>query len=363
MELIELLKRDTFRTVGLAYEGDFIVYLRDKLEAYLSDLEDLNDEVLSNIPGIKTEKDSVIRNQKNLVDGLLKSVEYYMDGSPSQAFQTLKKALDSRVKKWNHLFNVEEVSPNNDFYRIRYNDTNIMQSKDRYFHVPFEMRHLINTQRYSIHGFPSLYLGSSIYICWEELGRPNVNNFHVVRLQNKEALNVLDLSTPNLDHPTTLKDIYRYMVVWPLILTCSIPVRKQDAIFKQEYIMPQLLLQWVRQNGKIDGIKYWSTIVNQDPRSTKGSMYNYVFPVKETKVHKGICPILRKKFLSTEATSIQMQTIANGNQEYNHFRVENEPYDNKFEQLEIAPGRTAKYSQTIFGSLERALNYMELHEI
>ncbi len=30
-------------------------------------------------------------------------------------------------------------------------------------HIPFELNHLVSNERFSISGFPSLYMGSSVY--------------------------------------------------------------------------------------------------------------------------------------------------------------------------------------------------------
>ena len=38
-------------------------------------------------------------------------------------------------------------------------------SRDRLFHVPFELRHVIGRHRYGIPGFPCLYLGGSLQVC------------------------------------------------------------------------------------------------------------------------------------------------------------------------------------------------------
>ena len=43
------------------------------------------------------------------------------------------------------------------------------------FHIPIDKRGIVNTNRYSAPGFPCLYLGTSIYACWEELGRPSMS--------------------------------------------------------------------------------------------------------------------------------------------------------------------------------------------
>jgi hypothetical protein len=78
-------------------------------------------------------------------------------------------------------------------YRIR-SDRSEFTIPDRrdIFHVPFEKRRLVGNQRYSITGLPCLYLGSSLWICWEELGRPPLNSLWVSRFRVARPVNVLD---------------------------------------------------------------------------------------------------------------------------------------------------------------------------
>ena len=41
------------------------------------------------------------------------------------------------------------------------------------FHIPLDKKGIIHTQRYSSPGYPCLYVGESIYACWEEMHRSN----------------------------------------------------------------------------------------------------------------------------------------------------------------------------------------------
>ena len=64
------------------------------------------------------------------------------------------------------------------------------------FHIPFNKRGKVETQRYSAPGYPCLYLGSSVNACWEELGQPRFDDMMVSRFVVKEAFPVLDLRMP-----------------------------------------------------------------------------------------------------------------------------------------------------------------------
>src|SRR5260370_14148207 len=68
----------------------------------------------------------------------------------------------------------------------------------------------------------------------------------------------------------------RQAICWPLLAACSISVLHPMEPFISEYVLPQLLLQWVRQSSELHGIRYFSTRIAQyadDPEATA----NYVF--------------------------------------------------------------------------------------
>jgi hypothetical protein len=45
---------------------------------------------------------------------------------------------------------------------------------------------------------------------------------------------------------------------WPLIAACSIRREQRVGQFIPEFIVPQLLLPWIAQEGQVDGIRYFS---------------------------------------------------------------------------------------------------------
>jgi hypothetical protein len=116
-------------------------------------------------------------------------------------------------------------------------------------------------------------------------------------VENKEDL------SPHLS-----EDLVRYLVTWPLIAATSIVSKTKDAPFKEEYIIPQLLMQWVSQTHKLDGIKYLSTKAGKKGVDERiGNFINYVFPVKTSK-KKGLCHFLTDRFLLTLPVSGSLAT-------------------------------------------------------
>ena len=208
-------------------------------------------------------------------------------------FQSGKLALAS--SKFYDLFcsnikgmRVNKIPQDTCLYRMRAGTTAYDEFITEYemSHIPFELNHLVSNERYSISGFPSLYLGTSAYVCWEELHRPNFEYTNTPLFKTKKDVYVLDLTNQKYYSFTN------HLFSDCLILACSIPVAYPDAPFKPEYIIPQMLLQSLVQyintsdENVIFGIKYSSTHIKKkniwinypENRHYKERFYNYVFP-------------------------------------------------------------------------------------
>lgn len=173
-------------------------------------------------------------------------------------------------------------------YKARESSSNYLFSKDEMFHIPYDKRSKIGNQRYSVSGMPCLYLASSSYVCWEELGRVDFQSCNFCGYTNKVDVPVYDFALPSAI--TQMSDIKRVCI----ILACSLSA-KRDALFKEEYILPQSLLQalvlrhhYYHLDKRLFGIRYLSVhALNGDADCFSvelgeekwiGRLYNYVFP-------------------------------------------------------------------------------------
>lgn len=173
-------------------------------------------------------------------------------------------------------------------YKARESSSNYLFSKDEMFHIPYDKRSKIGNQRYSVSGMPCLYLASSSYVCWEELGRVDFQSCNFCGYTNKVDVPVYDFALPSAI--TQISDIKRVCI----ILACSLSA-KRDALFKEEYILPQSLLQalvlrhhYYHLDKRLFGIRYLSVhALNGDADCFSvelgeekwiGRLYNYVFP-------------------------------------------------------------------------------------
>ncbi|MFC0878119.1 hypothetical protein ACE01N_16095 [Saccharicrinis sp. FJH2] len=361
--LNEFLKNDIFK-LPLNYSGDFQKFLKDLLvNKFLTKIETLKEEELDS-NSFMYPIDFIKETQRKFVYGLLETVSLYFEGKPNRAYEKFSNTIRSDLKDFDDILNFKEVDRNVSFYRIRLSASNYQLDKSELFHIPFEKRGNVKSQRFSIPGFPSLYLGTSIYICWEEMNRPLRNEFQVVRLENKSPLKILDLSPLNTQELLDKKKLYRYFMTWPLIALCSIKVSNKDDTFKPEYILPQILLEWISDNHSIDGLFYQTTHIDFDKVSTRGELTNAVFPVLSSN-DNGICPELAKRFKITQPFSLELIDFIEG---FPELRIEDingdiDPLDLKIKSFEILKGKTIKYSDSIFGEMEKYLEKEPLYEI
>jgi hypothetical protein len=256
-----------------------------------------------------------LKRQKATLQELCKNIELavgsYLLGFPHRAYDHLKEALNqikSSIKQLASLPNV--VHHLQYLYRIRLGSLTDFERPDL-FHLPFEKRHLVKPQRYSISGLPSLYLGGSSWVCWEELSRPPFESIQISRFRAAPAstVRVLDFGwrpaviAAFMDRNSAIMErsgpsaefALASAICWPLLASCSIRVMYPNSPFTPEYVVPQLLLQWLRNESDIDGIRYFSTRIAQYVDSPEPAS-NYVFPVRTNKA-TGFCTDLSEKFL------------------------------------------------------------------
>jgi len=289
---------DKFFNIPNSYTEGYLCHLDSKLNEYISKLQTLKENNISLGDDSNMDIDFVIESQRRFIFGLINTVKTYLSGQPYNAYKIFEDAMMLRRQNnygINYLVGLNDC----DLYRIRanHNDSNFT-IKDL-FHIPFEKREIVSSQRYSIAGFPSLYLGKSVYTCWIELGRPQITDISISRFQERSALRLLNLRwDPNItDDP---RYNYSDLIRWPLVAACSTLVKNRGVQFKPEYILPQILLQWVRNNNtQFDGIIYNSTQIGLASSSGHSWFSNVVIPVKDN-ADQGYCTYLKKGFLVSE---------------------------------------------------------------
>lgn len=192
------------------------------------------------------------------------------------------------------------------FYRIRQGDFRIKDSseskkqKAELFHIKKELRNRIGAYRYSVAGYPCLYLASDRELAWFECGMPQKFSYcqMIIDEEGANALKLIDFSNRPIDFLTNVtvwiqnarrrgetdeQEVYqillRYIITYPLAAACSVKVKDRDSKFVEEYIFPQLFMQWIRERDDIDGVRYKSSL-NTNLVQGMGAI-NVALPVKQ----------------------------------------------------------------------------------
>jgi hypothetical protein len=283
------------------------------------DFKGLFDKDWSSVQVNKEDFNSLIKDAKEnallLCDSVIETLDRYLNGDIFGAYNVFSNVLET--DKYNFKNNLGIIPNNPHLYRIRESEnpaSDIRERKD-IFHVPLSQRHNVGNTRFSISGLPCLYLGYSLYVCWEELGRPPFHKISFSRFECSDdysknyqpKLMYLNVSPKAIEENFVTNETFNfigktqellcnYLKVYPLQLACSIPCQYTNAKFQEEYIIPQLLMQWIRDNNDYHGICYRTTSVPQIQSSPfidfiqssekyllkEKLLSNYVYPVRNT---------------------------------------------------------------------------------
>ena len=309
--------------------NDFAKTLGELFECYILKTQAMYPK--ANVKDIRRDCDLIIR-----------AVKHYLNGYPDKAYNSIEnlmpRMMSSSVRNYFQMeideFQYGEESRHHPLrmFRATAVPDNQPYQRGRIFHTPYSMRSRVSTNRYSIAGFPSLYLGTSLELCCEEIHLNPHKGFSIAsrfepdvyyKFEDK-PISFIDLAIKPQDFMDYLADNRQtmgrsvsreilsdplargaYLSWYPLIAACSyIRVNKDDP-FAAEYIIPQLVMQWARSGmqttkkhqNQLIGIRYFSC------SSVRASDigFNYVFPASgEQRKDKPYCPVLSRAFRLTK---------------------------------------------------------------
>ena len=337
-------------------KGQFRTYVDTLLNDYL------NSAQLVKLPN--KGKSKTLNRLEKLVDGIKKSVSSYYHGKPFDAYLAIQEGITKSglIDYWENL----QLRGNSNHYRIRLVSNNYPLGREQLFHIPFDERGKVTSQRFSIPGFPSLYLSNSIYTAWEELRRPKQDDIQAMRFVNENPMPVMDLTTSryaqNVQKTRESEDQVYDFLMWPLIAICSIKVYDVEDYFKPEYIVPQLLLQWIRNHESVVGIKFSSTHIDLNNGKSEGEFYNVVIPVVENK-ESGYCSTLSSIFKSTDVLSWQLLQFSSGAASFSYNLDEDEAINPAIKRVEMIRDRPFPYYFSPLADMERILKTMSPRSI
>lgn len=198
------------------------------------------------------------------------------------------------------------------FYRVRSAPNSaIEKDANEMFHIPSQKRQLASNERFSLCGFPSLYLSTMQQLAWQECGYPpeyycseyqylpsddSQDDWKIIALCAPKEIRNRFLATYYNDFDLWFSIVERCLKTYPLILSCSFANASGKAPFKQEYIIPQMLMQWVHRNkDKYNGISYFSCIDMRSEQSVWNA-YNLVLPALPPYDDDGLSLALKEHF-------------------------------------------------------------------
>lgn len=270
-------------------------------------------------------------------------------GLQSTAALQLQNLIQGKIglaPKINLVNTILTCNIDSDFYRIRQLPSVYEIEAKELFHIPISKRGIVKTQRYSIPGYPCLYLGKSIYGCWEEMRRPPMHICAVSRFQNIKELKFINLARPSKE--ALMYPEYQKLV--PLIIACMIPVANDSDTFKPEYIIPQLIFEWFLKNRKfhnqtIHGIAYTSTHLNDEFFFPHDKFINYAIPVFDVREKYKYCKELCSIFHLTQPTTNDIEKLKGG------YGIDG----GSFRYTDENEERASNYEASDFGHLEARL--------
>ena len=239
---------------------------------------------------------NLLQEVNELIDAIMGGITAYFNGLLSEAYQVMEKAF---LRKEKHLLQLipQIVYQGGSLYRVR-GKCNIKDSKEL-FHTPIELRSKCGSYRYSIVGYPSLYVAGSLDTALKET-RITDTNYSAIRFATRGVIQCADLSLPNAD--LTLWERYALVLFYPLIMACGLKVKNDKDPFKPEYVIPQILFQIISQHSPLMGVSYTSTRYSK-PDFRDSLQRNFVFRVPKATQAQGYSKELADLLTCTEPLS------------------------------------------------------------
>ena len=324
-------------------------YLRGLLNDYRKDLETLD------FATVKLEspagKCKIMKNIDDSIGIINQVLEDYSRAKISESIESMKAYIAG-----NEMLSSITIDPKKDedkyWFRMRLQEKGkkTFPAKEM-FHIPFRLRGKVNTQRYSLPGYPCLYISRSAWGAWEEMHEPKLDNFCISCLKPVKAFGVLDLRMVDSERMEGL-DLAKVLCTMPLVIACSIKVLEPEDNFKPEYIVPQLVMLALVDDIHKIGCAYTSTRKNKffDNWKDTDKLDNIALPVKNIQ-ENNLCTKLCSYFEITDATNYEYELLKQAFETL-HW-VTNDDYGMYDEGW--------RYENSIFGQLEERLKGKEFH--
>lgn len=267
---------------------------------------------------LKHYEESDAKAAQEAFDAMMKEIE------PALFVSTVNGVVRFEIKKKAVFIRLQDAQGYN-FYRVRFAPNRaIEKDANEMFHIPSQKRQLASNERFSLCGFPSLYLSTMQQLAWQECGYPpeyycseyqylpsddTQDDWKIIALCPPKEIRNRFLATYYNDFDLWLSIVERCLMTYPLILSCSFTNASGKAPFKQEYIIPQMLMQWVHRNkDKYNGISYFSCIDMRSEQSVWNA-YNLVLPALPPYDDNGLSLALKERFNWSVPTYVHVPVL------------------------------------------------------
>lgn len=144
-------------------------------------------------------------------------------------------------------------------------------------HMPYNLRSKASAGRFNLLGIPCLYLASSEMTALAEIGNlDDKNDRWLGTFKAVHKLFFLNFTIPTLEEISAMRDYdkFSFLITYPMLLLCLVPVDEDNAKFHEEYLFSQLFVHVMYMNKK--GEFYSDGICYSSMRDKKG--INYIIP-------------------------------------------------------------------------------------
>lgn len=321
--------------------NSYPAHLETLLGAYLEAYRDIDDSCFK---GCAEGKSALKAEIIEVCDKIMECLALYSRAKIDDCIAKMREILSHKS------FCAYRVSEGSIWYRSRIVESRkrVLKAKQM-FHVPFELVRKIGNNRFSISGYPCLYLAKTIWACWEEMKEPAMEDFCTSLVKPTRNIELLDLRFPNRRYDQTLENV---LYTLPLIIACSIEVEYPDDPFKPEYVMPQIVMLALINHERFEGCSFTSTKKIDNFDWPDDLLCNIAMPVRCVN-ETGFCPKLSDSFLISDSINYKYEVLK--------CKVSPTPIvgDTDIEALFIGPRVDAtiydNYNGSIFGQIEKVL--------
>ena len=207
---------------------------------------------------------------KKLCEGLLNVLAEYHRGLPASAFNKFDRLM-TEISRTHEMprASLKDSTQANCLFRMRLIDEGLVYPRKEIFHPSTSCRHLIGTNRYSIPGYPTLYLTDSLTLAQRESGGASSAIVALFQLNRGFQLGIIELGirprdfdlnveSPRSKTSTSVEQlsgraVQNYLIWFPLLAGCSFVRAHPGSPYADEYVLPQLLMQWIRMQSSGPG--------------------------------------------------------------------------------------------------------------